>query len=276
MNKYINVFLHPKKFLKKLISLNVEHRLKTVLKKELSIPINKFSEKDIFIVGYPKSGNTWMQTLATGLLYDVNTEFLSDKLAQEIVPDVHARLYYRRYGEINFFKSHHLPQKAYRRVIYIVRDGRDAITSYFFYNKLYNSSYSLEDTVKYKLELFPSKWHEHVKQWLSNPYKSDIIYIRYEDLLNNPETELKKLCRFIGIKRDDSVIKRVIKGSTIDKMQEKAKKFGGMGHAGLLGEKGVKFFRKGKIGDYKNYFSPELLSYFNQEAEKELKHFKYL
>lgn len=276
IKKYIKFVFNPRKIINDIISINVKNQINSIFLRNFFIPINETKEDDIFIVGFPKSGNTWMQSLVSGLLYGINTEFLSDKLAQEIVPDVHAREYYKRFGQINFFKSHHLPKKNYKKVIYIVRDGRDALTSYFFFNKKLGHNFSLEEMVKYGKGIFPAKWHVHVKEWIKNPYNAEILFIKYEDLLEKPTEELLKICEFTGIERDINVIEKVIAGNTIEQMKRKARKYGGMGHVNWKDEKGEKFFRKGKSGDYKNYFTPELIDAFNAEAFEQLEKFHYL
>ena len=58
------------------------------------IPMNDFQEKDIFIAGYPKSGNTWLQNIITGLLIDSTSQLLTPKLINEIIPDIHVKKYF--------------------------------------------------------------------------------------------------------------------------------------------------------------------------------------
>src|SRR5438067_12223108 len=60
-------------------------------------PIGVYDPQDIFIAGYPKSGNTWFQNLIASLIYGVATELAPDALIQELVPDVHHKRYYRRF-----------------------------------------------------------------------------------------------------------------------------------------------------------------------------------
>ena len=90
-------------------------------------PIDQTGAQDVFIVGYPKSGNTWYQNLVSGLVFGCNPAVTSDHVIQELVPDVHSKKFFRRFGDRAFFKSHHLPRREYRHVVYLLRDGRDAM-----------------------------------------------------------------------------------------------------------------------------------------------------
>src|SRR5215207_8452882 len=140
------------------------------------LPIAQVSETDVFIVGYPKSGNTWFQNLVCSVNFGVHSKFTPDKLIQDLVPDVHAKPYYKRYEAQTFFKTHHLPREEYRRVIYLLRDGRDVMVSYFhFMNALRGNTINLFEFIRDQGNSFRSKWHEHVEAWLSNPYEAEII-----------------------------------------------------------------------------------------------------
>lgn len=253
-----------------------DRHLKQTLQNNFSIPIEETQPQDIFIAGYPKSGNTWMQSLISGLLYGIDTQYLPDRLAQEIVPDVHARSYYTRFGSINFFKSHHLPQPTYKRVIYLVRDGRDAMVSYYAYNKKLGLELTLAEMVKEGKGLFPGKWHEHVNAWMNNPYQADMMIVKYEDLYLDAAKELKRICEFATLDRNDELIQRVIQGNTLDLMREKAKKYNGMGHIKWKGDKALDFFRKGGVGNHTTEMENELRFFFENEAKDELKLFNYI
>ncbi len=265
----------PKKYITKLVSQHTDDRINNITNNDFLIPIDQTEPQDVFIAGFPKSGNTWMQSLVAGLLYGIDTEYMPDKLAQEIVPDVQARQYYKRFGTINFFKTHHLPQPHYKKVIYLVRDGRDAMVSYYHFHQKQSVNVTLQEMVKDGKHVFPDKWHEHVKQWQSNPFNAEIITIRYEDLIYQPLIELKKICSFINIERPDELLKRVIEGNQIDKMRQRVKTTGGMGHKAWQGDKGAEFFRKGKAGSYKTEMPEQLISFFTTEAKQELMHYHY-
>lgn len=95
------------------------------------VPTSQTREDDIFVVSYPKSGATWLQNLISGLVHRVDPATTPDTVIQELVPDVHYKSEYQRcYGNRSFFKSHSLPDPQYRNVVYLLRDGRDAMVSY--------------------------------------------------------------------------------------------------------------------------------------------------
>ena len=134
------------------------------------VPIAKTDPDDVFIVGYPKSGNTWFQNLVCAILYGIQPEYTPERVIADLVPDVHYERYYRRYYEPTFFKSHHLPRPEYRRVVYLVRDGRDATVSYYNHiQAVEHSRLDLLTMVKTGRDLFPSKWHDHVDAWTATP-----------------------------------------------------------------------------------------------------------
>lgn len=269
------LIINPRNFINEKIEIKSRDKLENLKKTDFLYPINEIFKEDVIIAGFPKSGNTWMQTLISGLVYGIDTEYLTDKLAQEIVTDLHGRTLYKRINKICYFKSHHLPQPNFRKVIYIVRDGRDALTSYYYFNKNLGLNVSLNEMIKNNSNVYPCSWSKHVKSWLNNPYKSEILYIKYEDLLTNPQKELIKICEFLNLTRSIEIIDRVINGSQIDKMRNRVSESGGMGHKSWQGNKGKVFFRKGKIGDYKNLFSNEEIIFFNSLAKEELQHFGY-
>ncbi|MFV0445599.1 MAG: sulfotransferase domain-containing protein, partial [Planctomycetaceae bacterium] len=97
------------------------------------LPIEQTQPHDIFLCGFPRSGHTWFQNLMAGAVFGFDPEFAHDTLIQDLIPDVHYKTHYKRYGETAYFKSHQLPDRRIRRVVYLLRDGRDAMTSYYHF-----------------------------------------------------------------------------------------------------------------------------------------------
>lgn len=225
--------------------------------------IQQSMDRDVFVVGYPKSGNTWYQYLVAGAVFGCQPALAPDALVQELVPDVHAKSSFRRFGDRAFFKSHHLPQPEYRSVIYLLRDGRDVMVSYFHYlNAINATSISFADIVGDE-SLFPSRWHEHVDAWMANPFGARIMVVRYESLKRDCLNELRRLCRFLEIEREESWLRLVAEETEFRRMQQKEAT---QGWANTAWPKDRAFVRRGDIGSYRDEMPPEALHRFLKDA----------
>ena len=248
--------------------------LNTGANPELSglFPITRTAPQDIFVVGYPKSGNTWYQCLIAGVVYGCNPELTPDAVVQELVPDVHGKKFYHRFGERAFFKSHRLPLPEYRQVIYLLRDGRDAMVSYYHHLNALNA-----DPVDFKAligghGLFPGKWQTHVEAWLSNPFGARLMVVRYEDLKTNCVGELRRLCEFLEMDRDSSWLALLAEAARFQKMQRREIT---QGWANPW-PKDKLFVRRGDVGSYRDEMPPEILAQFLTEAGAALARAGYL
>ncbi|ASC69625.1 Sulfotransferase domain protein [Halomicronema hongdechloris C2206] len=260
---------------RRMVSAKIDQRIRTFTE---TIPISEFFDNDIFIVGYPKSGNTWFQNILAGLIYGVNPEFTPDSVIQDLIPDVHYKRYYRRYRTSMVFKSHSFPRPDYRKVIYIVRDGRDVMVSYFYYLKVLRErqgiDISFEQLLLEKDGLFQKKlWHEHVEAWLKNPYGADLILIKYEDMLHNFVGELENICKFIGFDAPRYRLEEIERQTAFNKMRSKEMKFG-MNNPAWPKDK--LFARRGKAGSYKDEMPIEIQKYFLQTASDSLSKLNYI
>jgi hypothetical protein len=225
-------------------------------------PINDHRADDVFVLGFPKSGHTWVQYLLAGLLCGVDASLCPDALVQEIVPDVLERVGYRRYTQPVFFKSHRLPRPDYRRVIYLLRDGRDAMVSYFHH---YNALFPGMDfaTLLRTTPDLPSRWHEHVEAWLSNPHGAELLVVKYEELIRDPVAQLRRICAFAGIAADDARLVRVSEAASFANMKQREKRLG-WDHPTWPRDKA--FIRRGTVGSYRDEMPPEVLALFQAEA----------
>ncbi|WP_026753230.1 sulfotransferase domain-containing protein [Sediminibacter sp. Hel_I_10] len=264
-----------RKKIKSIIKLDkyVQQNLNRVMAANQFIPIEKTEPQDIYIAGFPKSGNTWMQNLIAGVVFGIDTALLPDSLTQELVPDVHGKSFYKRFHNITFFKSHDLPRPHMKRVIHLVRDGRDVMVSYYAMQRAMKKSVTLEEMVINGKEVIPSKWYEHTRQWISNPYNADILALKYEDLINDPLSEMKRVMSFLKIDRSEETLLRSINGNSFNEMKRKERE---LGWNNQDWDKKEEFIRKGKVGSYKEEMAIELIAFFENEAQAELNYFNYL
>jgi hypothetical protein len=176
------------------------------------------------------------------------------------------------------FKTHALPDPQYKKVIHLIRDGRDVMVSYYKMgvNKNINFPYSLKDMVVDGKGVSPTKWHIHTNQWIDNPYNAEILSIKYEDLQTKPVDTLQNICAFINIEMSDKRLEAIINHNTIDTLRERVSKFGMDNDQTWKNKPITSFFRNGKIGSHKNEMDEKLIVFFNEESKTELEHFNYL
>lgn len=236
-------------------------------------PMGNFEDRDIFVCGWPKSGNTWCQRLFSGIVWGLDTNVLTDQLAQFLQPDVHYKSHYYRFGTPTLFKSHLPPQPEYRRVIFLVRDGRDALVSYWRMLRKDNPQLKLEDLFHQGDSLFPCAWETHARAWLANPFQAEILSVRYEDLLASPLEQLRRVASFIHVTRTDDELSRIAAGADIEKMRRIATCYG-WDNASSPAAKD--FLGAGRAGSFREAMPSDIQEAFQRRAGDTLKHFGYV
>src|SRR5215212_5420597 len=153
-------------------------------------------DDDVWIVSYPKSGNTWTRFLIANLV-------TSDKMVdwsniEQIVPDIYLNRdpLLKALPRPRYFKSHEGYRPDYRRVVFIVRDPRDVAVSYYHFirkTKTLPMDATMEEFmtkfIEGKIDPY-GNWGENVGSWLgARRGTDDFLIVRYEDLQENAEAE---------------------------------------------------------------------------------------
>jgi O-antigen chain-terminating methyltransferase len=252
------------------------------IENEKNIPI-KILEDDVFLVSYPKSGRTWLRFLIGNYLSGNQADFPNSY--QNWVPDLdYNPQQCCQLERPRFIQSHRSYTPEFIRIVYIVRDGRDVAVSYYFHALKFDQvqkDTSFEDF----LEIFNTVglgnlpiWSSHVESWLNQTQiEQKFLLIKYEDLTTNTVAELIKILEFAGLKVDNNVAKTAVEMSQFEKLQDYEKKqeqilFKDIADSNLS----FKFFRRGQVGDYKNYFDENLLKNFIKYHGSTLKRLDYL
>ncbi|XP_069176542.1 sulfotransferase 1E1-like [Procambarus clarkii] len=94
-------------------------------------------------------------------------------------------------------------------------------------------------------------------------------FVFYEDLKADIKKELGTLNEFLGTNLSQQQLENVAQHSSFSSMKARSEKDAANYHQGAQRREGA-FFRKGKIGDRKNHFSPELEQEMNRWIEKNL------
>lgn len=229
-----------------------------------------------YINSYPRSGNTWVRSVLNDILKPQNTH---------VNPE-----FYKFFRILNF---HRLPKLKLDRLrpsmtmikshgryetindnlpaVYLVRDGRDAIISYYHFNvdhrryvetfDQYFRRHVVDDAMNsYReriLRKFMGDWSDNA---LSYKDKKNVLILRYEDLVLNPVSLFDTMLKFIGANVELQEIK--------DALQS--------GEARLKEKKARHDRPRGVSGGWKNFLTQEQQELFIKRHGKALKVFKYI
>jgi hypothetical protein len=215
---------------------------------------------DTFVVSYPRSGNTWTRFLIANLVYpEKNVGFTN---IEKLIPDTSSQSNraLKSTPRPRIIKSHEYFDHRYRKVIYIVRDPRDVVLSYYDFQRKYmqiDDAYPLEqyveDFVQGRLiSIGWGTWAENVSSWIYTRGKStNFLLLRYEDMMKDTTRELTRIAQFFGIEAAPTRLQEVIDRSSADRMRELEKLEADRWIATKNRRKDIPFVRVAKAGGWR-------------------------
>jgi hypothetical protein len=112
----------------------------------------------------------------------------------------------------------------FRRVIYVVRDGRPVMASYWkFQGELHLKGYrkNFGDFLSLKQRRYPGvSWSDHVRSWMSAPtgQNLDILWVRYEDMRSDTAAVLRRVGRWLQMAHDEAAVAWAVQASSAESM----------------------------------------------------------
>ena len=222
--------------------------------------------EDLFVVSYPKSGNTWLRFVLADAFSGDEPDFDSvERLAPRAGEHHSAQPLVGLRGRL--VKSHE-PRHAFfdampGRHLYVVRDGRDVAVSYYYHmlrRGLIDPDFSsfLQRFLVGQVDNY-GRWTQHVVGWLDaareNPDR--VAVVRYEDLLEQApgvtQTALQRL------RCESPVLDDAFARHHSDEMRKKEST------STLLEREQVRrinFVRGARSGDWQSHFSSADLDLF--------------
>jgi hypothetical protein len=182
---------------------------------------------DIFLVSFPKSGNTWTRFLLANLRFpdEPATWVNIDRLIPD--PTGTNKKDFDRMPRPRIIKSHDCFDPRFPRVIYIVRDPRDVVVSQYHYHrkirKIEDDSPIEKFVARFLLgETCPhGSWGQNVGTWLSTSEGNPRFQLlRYEDMVADPARELEKVVAFLNLSVKPGQIAQAVERSSADQMRK--------------------------------------------------------
>ncbi len=184
---------------------------------------------DTFVVSYPRSGNTWTRFLIANLVFP--SENVAFTNIERLIPDTSSQSNraLKRTPRPRIIKSHTYFDPRYQRVLYIVRDPRDLVLSYYNFqrrNRQIADDYPLADYVDdfvngRLISAGWGSWGENVASWVhTRQNRSGFLLVRYEDMKSDTEQELRRIAAFLGLQPAPERLKLAIEASSPERMRE--------------------------------------------------------
>lgn len=159
-------------------------------------------ENDTIVVGFPKSGTTWMEEivwlLRNNLDFDrAKSEFHHNRIV--VLDDSFSHNYFAKMQSPRVFKSHlpihFLPANAQTRakLVYIARNPKDLVVSFFNFYKTFTPDLfveSFEDMCELfvKGECLFGPWWDHVNRY--SKLGEQIFFVHYEDMIEVNDVDI--------------------------------------------------------------------------------------
>ncbi|XP_037482743.1 flavonol sulfotransferase-like [Triticum dicoccoides] len=257
---------------------------------------------DVFLASCPKSGTTWLKALAFATLNRA-THLPSDSnhpLCHRNPHDCVAFLETRPVPETMALPSPRLlathipcsllPSRITEcgRVVYVCREPKDALVSFWIYNNkiapMLRRKFGLESpspTFEEAFELFCEgqsssgpPWRHALEYWEESRRRpGKVLFLRYEDMLQDPTGNAKNLAAFMGCpfscaEEEAGVVQEIVQLCSFEKL--KSSEVNKNGSSAMMGVNNDVYFRKGAVGDWKNYMTPEMAARLDKIVEEAL------
>jgi hypothetical protein len=238
---------------------------------------------DVWIVSYPKSGNTWTRFLIANLVAADRVVDWSN--IERIVPDIYINRdpLFKDLPRPRYFKSHEGYRPEYRRVVFIVRDPRDVAVSYYHFvrkAKTLPVDATMDDFMARFLDgtIDPyGSWGENVGSWLGARGGSDnFLIVRYEDLQKNTERELARIAQMLGIAADERLLQQAVENSRADRMRQLEREQQGAHKFLKSSRSDIPFVRAAKSGQWQTDLSHEAVQQIEAAWGPVMRQLRYL
>ena len=230
---------------------------------------------DVVVASFPKSGTTWLQEIVWRVVHhETGPESGNGKTLEYRFPllDLPPFAEMQR-ASLHDMKSprlikthlmyHLLPESMHTsgaKLLYVSRDPRDVcVSSYNFHQMMktdqYRGPFAHFRDMFVKGEVLPGPYREHVRGYVE--HADTVLCVTYEMLHEDRVAVVHKIAEFLGKSVTDSEAVDIARYTDFDNMRKNpACNFRHWEKSGILeaGEE-CKFMRKGKVGDWRNYFT---------------------
>ncbi|KAL4385596.1 hypothetical protein GQ457_15G006550 [Hibiscus cannabinus] len=249
---------------------------------------------DIMLCNLPKTGTTWLKSLIFAIVtrasFDHSASPLLSKLPHELVPFM--ELYHAdfpTYRDLGVpVLATHVPYPSLPRsildsgckIVYICRNPKDSFVSLYHFNTAILTSQNLQpldldeafDMFCEGVSIYGPYWDHVLGYWKASLAHPDrILFLHYEEMKDDTVLYAKKLAEFIGYpfsseEHRQEVPEKIVKMCSFENLSNlevnRSEK------RGVIQNK--MYFRKGKVGDWKNCLTSEMAERLDRITQQKL------
>ncbi|KAK6921144.1 Sulfotransferase domain [Dillenia turbinata] len=244
-------------------------------------------DSDLLVTSFPKCGTTWLKSLVFMIsnrsIYSISDNPLTKLSPHDVVPNLEFNVYlFKPYPDLEIlpnpriFSTHApyplLPSSVINsesKIVYMCRNLLDQFVSFWHFKdrlKQQGACTSISEAFEMfysGVDGFGPSWEHVLSYWkasLENPNK--VLFLKYEDMKENPTFYVKKLGDFLGFPFSEEEVKQ----GMIEEIANFCS-FENLRNLGVnkSGKRAIArpiennaYFRKGEVGDWANYLSPSM------------------
>ncbi|XP_055957181.1 sulfotransferase 1B1-like [Patella vulgata] len=248
-------------------------------------------DDDVIICAYPKAGTHWIWEVSQ-MLKGQTTEYHKHIKEQHMFESTNIDSFDAEPSP-RVLNSHlwprHLPKQMFEKktkIIYLIRNPKDTVVSLFFQYNALEKSFGYHGNLSDFIDLNVNKgfhyglWYEYVLEWekflktTENPF----YQLSYEDMQQNPLHHVKGLAKFLETDVSGELCEEIVDACSFNKLKnandEVKEDF-----IKPYFKEGTSFYRKGKVGDWKNWLTVAESENIDRMTAERMKHsqikFKY-
>ncbi|KAG9440386.1 hypothetical protein H6P81_020551 [Aristolochia fimbriata] len=254
-------------------------------------------QDDVLVTSFPRTGTTWLMALTFAILHRSSqlgkSRTTADPLLTQNPHELILSLEYRLYRETatpnldqqysssspRIFQTHlsytQLSERVKEsgcRVIYIARNPKDTLVSFWHY---WNSnprrpSISFEELFEAfcKGTVVHGDYYDHVLGYWKER-NNNVFFITYEELTKDPVKHVRRLAEFLGcadLTKEE--VGAIVWRCSFERLSTAESNSGG--RVDYFGFPFSSYFRKGEVGNWKNYLTPRMAEMLDEITQRKL------
>ncbi|CAG2111593.1 unnamed protein product, partial [Medioppia subpectinata] len=241
---------------------------------------------DIWLCGYPKSGNTWLSEIVSLIMADGVIDRVTNRPISERVPNIIYSPNSSRNGcwfeglidpriTLNHLDLKYLPRFDGKegKMIYIIRNPKDVCVSYYHINHMVkHTAIDWDDWCHLFLngQLMFGDWLSHVTDfWLAygtGNHCLNVLFVAYEELIADLPAMIATIARFLGKQFTAETVANITTHCSLQTMRDNPM----ANHSDIMNTLDKPFVRLGIIGDWRRHMTDTQSALFDERYGQQL------